>query len=455
MSDTLIASVSGVRGLVGEDLTPEFVSKYAAAFGMIARQGGGKTVVVGRDARTSGPMFLAAVTAGLQSVGVDVIDCGLIPTPTAQLAVEFHGAAGGIVITASHNPVEWNALKFVGPDGLFLDKEMASRLFEIVAANEMERSGWDALGGASVDDFAVERHLEDVLGLELVDVEGIRAKKFTVALDCVRGAGGVIMPTLLDRLGCRVVGRDLETDGCFTRPPEPVPTNLAALGDLVRNSNADLGVAVDPDVDRLALVDGSGRPIGEDYTLAFAVEAVLRQRQGPVVVNLSTSLVVDDVAREFGVSVERAPVGEANVARAMQKASAVVGGEGNGGVMLPDLHVGRDAPVGTILILDLLARRGDSVADLVAARPRYTIVKAKTGRGGELDSVYSALESRFDGAAIDRQDGLRLGWADSWLHVRPSGTEPIVRLIAEAPTEDAAQDLVAAAQEAIDSAGTN
>ena len=455
MSDTLIASVSGVRGLVGKDLTPEFVSKYAAAFGMIARQGGGKTVVVGRDARTSGPMFLAAVTAGLQSVGIDVIDCGLIPTPTAQLAVEFHGAAGGIVITASHNPVEWNALKFVGPDGLFLDKEMASRLFEIVAANEMERSGWDALGGASIDDFAVERHLEDVLGLELVDVDAIRAKKFTVALDCVRGAGGVIMPTLLDRLGCRVVGRDLETDGCFTRPPEPVPTNLAALGDLVRNSNADLGVAVDPDVDRLALVDGSGRPIGEDYTLAFAVEAVLRQRQGPVVVNLSTSLVVDDVAREFGVSVERAPVGEANVARAMQKASAVVGGEGNGGVMLPDLHVGRDAPVGTILILDLLARGGHSVADLVAARPRYAIVKAKTGRGGELDSVYAALESRFAGAAIDRQDGLRLGWADSWLHVRPSGTEPIVRLIAEAPTEESAQELVATAREAMDSAGTD
>jgi len=386
-------------------------------------------------------------------VGIDVIDCGLIPTPTAQLAVEFHGAAGGIVITASHNPVEWNALKFVGPDGLFLDKEMASRLFEIVAANELERSGWDALGGASIDDFAVERHLEDVLGLELVDVDAIRAKKFTVALDCVRGAGGVIMPTLLDRLGCRVVGRDLETDGRFTRSPEPVPTNLAALGDLVRNSNADLGVAVDPDVDRLALVDGSGRPIGEDYTLAFAVEAVLRQRQGPVVVNLSTSLVVDDVAREFGVSVERAPVGEANVARAMQKASAVVGGEGNGGVMLPDLHVGRDAPVGTILILDLLALRGDSVADLVAARPRYTIVKAKTGRGGELDAVYSALESHFDGAAIDWQDGLRLGWADSWLHVRPSGTEPIVRLIAEAPTEDAALALVAAAQETMDTAG--
>ena len=262
------------------------------------------------------------------------------------------------------------------------------------------------------------------------------------------------MPTLLDRLGCKVVGRDLEMDGCFTRPPEPLPANLGPLGDLVRSSKADLGIAVDPDVDRLALVDGSGMPIGEDYTLAFAVQAVLRQRPGPVVANLSTSLVVDDVARDFDVTVERAPVGEANVARAMQAAEAVIGGEGNGGVMLPDLHLGRDAPVGTILILDLLAREGCSVADLVKAKPRYSIVKAKTGRGGKLEVVYAALESRFADASLDWQDGLRLGWADSWLHVRPSGTEPIVRLIAEALTEETAKALVAAAQEAMDSAGS-
>lgn len=453
MSDTLIASVSGVRGIVGKDLTPEFVSKYAAGFGSIARDAGGDAVVLGRDSRTSGPMFVAAARAGLQSVGVKVIDCGLVPTPTLQLAVEFHGAAGGIVITASHNPVEWNALKFVGADGLFLNNETARRLFDIVANNEMDRCGWDTLGDVSADDFAVERHLEAVLGLNLVDVDAIRARRFTVALDCVRGAGGAIMPAVLDRLGCRVVGRDLETDGRFTRAPEPVPANLGRLGDLVRGSNAELGIAVDPDVDRLALVDGSGTLIGEDYTLAFAVQAVLQQRQGPVVANLSTSLVVDDVAREFDVIVGRTPVGEANVARAMQDVSAVVGGEGNGGVMLPDLHLGRDAPVGAILILDLLARGGYSVADLVAARPRYAIVKAKTGRGGNLDEVYAELESRFPDADSDRQDGLRLGWADSWLHVRPSGTEPIVRLIAEAPTEDAALALVAVAREIMDAAG--
>jgi phosphomannomutase len=449
MSDTLIASVSGVRGIVGKDLTPEFVSRYAAAFGVVTSHADKKTVVVGRDARTSGPMFLAAVKAGLQSVGVSVIDCGLVPTPTLQLAVEFHEAAGGIVITASHNPVEWNALKFVGSDGLFLNQQTADRLFELAEGDAIERRGWDALGDASVDDFAVERHLEDVLALQLVDVGAIRDRRFTVALDCVRGAGGTIMPALLDRLGCKVVGRDLETDGRFTRAPEPVPANLGQLSDLVRASGADLGIAVDPDVDRLALVDGTGKAIGEDYTLAFAVQAVLRQRRGPVVANLSTSLVVDDAAREFGVSVERAPVGEANVARSMQAAQAVIGGEGNGGVMLPDLHLGRDAPVGAILVLDLMARTGKSIADLVAEGPTYSIVKAKTGRSGALEQVYEALQHKFSDASQDRQDGLRLAWKDSWLHVRPSGTEPIVRLIAEASTEAAAQALVAAAQEAI------
>ena len=453
MSDTLIASVSGVRGIVGKDLTPEFVAKYAAAFGVIISEDRSKKVVLGRDARTSGPMLQAAAKAGLQSVGVDVIDCGLIPTPTLQLAVEFHEAAGGIVLTASHNPVEWNALKFVGSDGLFLDHDTATRVFELAGAETMDRSGWDGLGGVSSDDFAVERHLEAVLGLAIVDVEAIRARKFTVALDCVRGAGGTIMPGLLDRLGCKVVGMDLATDGCFTRAPEPVPANLGPLGELVTSHNADLGLAVDPDVDRLALVDESGRPIGEDYTLAFAVQSVLSRRPGPVVANLSTSLVVDDAAREYGVNLERAPVGEANVARAMQNAGAVIGGEGNGGVMLPDLHLGRDAPVGTILILDLLARTGRSVAELVAAKPSYTIVKEKVGRGRNMEEAYRALEQKLSDAEMDHQDGLRLAWENSWLHVRPSGTEPIVRLIAEAPTEEAARALLSAAQKVMDAVG--
>ncbi len=436
-------SISGVRGLVGKDLTPEVVATYAAAFGQLVR-GEGPAVVVARDSRTSGAMFADAVRAGLNSVGTGVIECGLIPTPTAQLAVEHHRAAGGIIITASHNPVEWNALKFVGADGLFLDRARVEQLFALADSGSLERASWDGIGSSTSDPGAVERHVDAVLALPYIDVDRVRAKQFTVVLDCVRGAGGTIMPVLLERLGCRVEGFDMETDGRFPRAPEPVPANLSVLGAEVRRHSADVGMAVDPDVDRLALVDETGTPIGEDYTLAFAVRTVLERRLGPVVVNLSTSLVVEDAARPFGLAVSRAPVGEANVARAMQASGAVIGGEGNGGVMLPELHVGRDAPAAAALILDLLGRSGSSVSGLVEGAPRYVIVKAKAPRGGDLERVYAGLEQDFAGASVDRQDGLRLSWEDRWLHVRPSGTEPIVRFIAEAPTTEAADDMIAA-----------
>ncbi len=445
MSDTLIVSVSGVRGIVGTSLTHEVVERYATAFGILIREAGGSTAVLARDARASGPMFANVVKTALLSAGVSVIDCGLIPTPTAQLAVEYHGAAGGIVITASHNPVEWNALKFVGPDGLFLNKEAANRLFEVAAQPTREAK---VVPGDTIDDAAaVERHLDAVLGLELLDAASIRRRRFTVALDCVRGAGGTIMPQLLNRLGCRTVGMDLETDGMFQRLPEPVPENLSGLGELVRQAGADLGIAVDPDVDRLAVVDETGTPIGEDYTLAFAVREVLPRRAGVVVTNLSTSLVVDDAAREHNAVVRRAPVGEANVAALMKQVGAVIGGEGNGGVMLPDLHLGRDAPVAAGLVLSLLARSGRSVSEVVRAAPHYSIVKAKVERRGSMDGIYQSLQRRFPDALLDRQDGLRLSWSDSWLHVRPSGTEPIVRFIAEARSDEAAHNLVRTAQE--------
>jgi phosphomannomutase len=445
MTDTLITSVSGVRGIVGKDLTPELVARYGAAFGTIARASASRAVVLARDARTSGKMFAGAVTAGLQSVGMDVVDCGLVPTPTAQLAVEHHRAAGGIVITASHNPVEWNALKFIGADGMFLDRATADHLFTLVGTGDQPRAGWDGIGSLSADADAVERHIRAVLALRLVDVDRIRARRFKVALDCVRGAGGTIMPALLAELGCEVVAMDTEMDGRFPRPPEPVPENLTGLSALVGRTGADLGIAVDPDVDRLAVVDEHGTAVGEDYTLALAVRAVLAQQAGPVAVNLSTSLVVEDAARAYGIAVERAPVGEANVARAIERLGAVIGGEGNGGVMLPALHIGRDAPVAAALVLELLARTGQSIATIVSGAPRYAIVKTKVGRQGDLQGLYDGLEGRFPDAAVDRQDGLRLGWEDSWLHVRPSGTEPIVRLIAEARTETAARQLLEAA----------
>ena len=458
MSDTLMISVSGMRGLVGTDLTPELVARHAAALGAWVRSaapagGGGHrpVVVLGRDARTSGPMFARAAVAGLMSVGVDVVDLGVVPTPTVQLAVEHHHAGAGLILTASHNPIEWNALKFVGSDGIFLDAAAGERV-RALADQGPPRAGWDGIGEVREDPEAVARHLDAILQLPVIDVAAIRTRRFHVAVDCVRGAGAVAILPLLERLGCRVSGINLEPDGRFPRAPEPVPENLGELGRLVRESGAELGLAVDPDVDRLALVDGSGRAIGEDYTLAFAVRAVLDGRSKPagaptVVVNLSTSLVVEDAARAVGATVMRAPVGEANVARAIRERGAVIGGEGNGGVMYPALHIGRDAPLGVALILHLLATSGVTIAELVEGSPRYTIVKAKGPRSSQLGPLYERLRRRFADAATDDRDGLRLSWADRWLHIRPSGTEPIVRLIAEAPTSAEAEALVAAGRE--------
>src|SRR5881296_369884 len=451
MTDTLMVGVSGIRGIVGKDLTDEVVGRYARAFGRWAKARK-PVVVVGRDARESGPAFERAVVDGLGSVGCAVVKVGLVPTPTVQLAVEHHAAGGGIAITASHNPIEWNALKFIGPDGIFLDGADGARVAQLAA--DPSGSGKREAGNVTADPDAVARHLDAVLKLPAVDVEGIRARKFTVALDAVRGAGGPVMRTLLERLGCEVAGINLETDGRFPRSPEPVPENLGGLSTLVTRAGAALGIAVDPDVDRLAIVDESGRPIGEDYTLAFAVRAVLggMREAGSgmrrvVVCNLSTSLVVEDAARECGAEVVRTPVGEVHVARAILRLAAVIGGEGNGGVMYPALHAGRDAPVAAALLLTLLARDGRRMSELVAAAPRYAIVKAKVERGAGsreqgLERVYGELRRRFPDARADTQDGLRLAWRDRWLHVRPSNTEPIIRLIAEAPTGAEAQQLV-------------
>jgi phosphomannomutase len=458
MSATLMISVSGMRGHVGTDLTPELVTRHAAALGSWARSQGKPVVVLGRDSRTSGPMFAHAAMAGLMSVGVDVVDLGIVPTPTVQMAVEEHHAGAGLILTASHNPIEWNALKFVGPDGIFLDGE-AGATVRALAEKGPVRNGWEGLGVVREDPAALERHFAHIFRLPMIDVEKIRARKFRVALDCVRGAGGRSIPALLEKLGCEVHGINLEPDGRFPRAPEPIPENLVELGKLVRETKADIGMAVDPDVDRLALVDETGAAIGEDYTLAFAVRTVLEwegRRVGglagsvpTVVVNLSTSLVVEDAARDYGARFVRAPVGEANVARAMRDEGALIGGEGNGGVMLPALHIGRDAPLGVALILQMLAGSGVPVSQLVSQQPRYTIVKAKGPRGAELRPLYAALRVRFPDADADERDGLRLSWRDRWLHVRPSGTEPIIRYIAEAPTATDAESLVGAARELV------
>ena len=446
----LMVSVSGVRGRVGEALTPEVACQFAAAFGAWSLgRSPSRCIVIGRDSRVSGPMFHHAVTAALQSVGADIIDVGMAPTPTVQMAVEHHHAAGGLAITASHNPVEWNALKFIGPAGLFLDAFEGAAMRAVLEGG-IPRARWDRLGVVRRDDGAVERHIESILALPFVDVAALRDRRYVVALDTCHGAGSVIMPALLERLGCEVRAINLEPHGRFHRPPEPVAENLGELEALVRSSGAVVGFATDPDVDRLAVVSEQGRAIGEDWTLALAAEVVLARRPGPVVTNLSTSRVLDDVASRAGSTVVRAPVGEVNVALRMRETGAVVGGEGNGGVILPDLHLGRDAPVAAALVLQLLLERG-TVSAVVNGYPRYRIVKDKLERpDASLESVYQALREAFPDASVDLQDGLRLSWPDRWVHIRPSGTEPIVRVIAEGPAEADVAELVRRCREPLE-----
>lgn len=454
--EKLMVSVSGVRGRVGDGLTPEIIAQFAAGFGAWALQqsqaAGSETarIVVGRDSRVSGQLFQRVVISALESVGCQVLDVGMAPTPTIQLAVEHNHAAGGLAITASHNPIEWNALKFISPTGLFLDPAESAAMRAIVEG-DIPRATWDKLGSTTSVKDAVDFHIAQILALPFIDVKGISARKFKVALDCVRGAGGAFMPRLLEELGCDVTAINLETDGRFPRSPEPIAENLGELEALVRKSGAEVGFAVDPDVDRLALISEKGQAIGEDYTLALAAKVVLQHRTGPVVTNLSTSRIVDDIAEEAGRKVVRAPVGEVNVATRMRSEGAPIGGEGNGGVILTEMHLGRDAPVGAAIILQLLLQEKRSLSEIVASYPKYSIVKDKLDRPkAPLDSVYSSMRAAFPKADPDIQDGLRLTWPDRWVHVRPSGTEPIVRVIAEAPSEAEARQLIAECRAPLD-----
>lgn len=439
LPETLIVSDSGIRGRVGVDLTPDLVARFAAAFGtFVQERGWGNHLAIARDSRPSGPAFVRAATAGLQAAGCRVSDLGLVPTPTALLEIQERALAGGIVVTASHNPKEWNALKLASPEGAFLTPEQGTEFLTALRAGELPAAVQDQPDKAEQVSGAVDRHIERILGLDVIEPARIAQRRFQVVLDCARGAGGVILPDLLDRLGCRMVGIELEPDGRFSREPEPIPSNMGALCQRVPLEGADLGMAVDPDVDRLALVDESGRAIGEDFTLALAVRHVLARQPGPVVANLSTSQVVEAVAAQAGVEYHQSPVGEANVAAAMRAVGAVVGGEGNGGVILPALHYTRDAPLGVALILQLLAESGAQLSEIVAEYPQFVIVKGRFPRPqAGLDELTGAVEKAFPGAEIDQRDGLHLRWRgrQMWLHCRPSGTEPILRVIAEGPRE--------------------
>lgn len=443
----LMVSVSGFRGRVGESVTPELFAALAAAYGSFLREEGeGDHIVVGRDSRTSGPMLARAAVAGLLSVGCRVTELGIVPTPTLMLAVRDTGAAGGLGVTASHNPAEWNALKFAVRGGTFLPADRMARFQALVRSEDPARAPWNRIAAPVRDDSWPQRHLARILDLPFLDIDRIRAERFRVALDCVNGAGGVIMPELLARLGCEVRGTGLDPNGRFPRDPEPTAANLRELGDLVTAAGARIGLAVDPDADRLSLVDERGRPAGEDLTLALAADVVLARRPGAVVTNLSTSRVLDDVAASHGCRVVRAPVGEINVVVRMMAEGAVAGGEGNGGVIVPALHHTRDAAAGAALLLQYLADEpAVPLSERIARLPSYRIVKEKASFPRErLDDAYAALVRDLPEGDSDRSDGLRLEWPAeaSWLHVRPSGTEPVVRLIAEARRHASARALV-------------
>jgi len=440
-------SVAGVRGIVGDSLTPPVLARFAAAF---ARELAPGPVVVGRDARPSGPMVYRAVAAGLMAAGRDVIDLGLATTPATQVAVEKLVAAGGIILTASHNPRPWNALKFLSPRGEFVDADVGAR---IRARFETDRDLWvdvDHLGSERQEHRADDWHIARVLAMDLLELKAIRARRLKVAVDGCASVGGVALPRLLGELGAEVVKVDCEPNGHFTRELEPLPEHLGTLGNAVREHGADFGVAVDPDADRAALMDETGTPLGEEYSVALAADVVLQRKRGPVVTNLSTSRMLDAVCERAGVPLYRTPVGEAHVVAEMRSRQAIVGGEGNGGVIVPEVHYGRDSLVAVALVAHALASSGLKMRALADRLPRLFMVKAKSDRPDEpWEKAAERLRTAFPGFDIEDRDGIRLSTGDDWVHVRPSGTEPVVRVIAESPTETRTRDLVARAGQAL------
>ncbi len=446
---SLKISISGVRGVVGETLTPQLVTSFAAAFGSYAGRG---PILVGTDTRPSRHMVKQAVIAGLLGTGASVIDLGICPVPSIQFRVKGRRGFGGIAITASHNPVEWNALKFIGPQGLFLNQYRAEELLDVYHQGEYRHVGDAELRGVSCDEGAFEAHMAAIL--KLVDKERIARCGFRVAVDCVNGAGAPTTPKLLEALGCRFVALNIDVDKPFAHDPEPVAQNLTQLVETASREKVDIGFAQDADADRLAVVSPTRGAIGEEYTVALAAKQVLKRWKGPVVVNLSTTMLVEDIAREAGVPVYRTPVGEINVTEKLLAVDGAVGGEGNGGVIVPAVHACRDSFTGIALILELLAEEERSLDELIDSLPRYHIVKRKAPCPS--DKVFFVLRgierSLAGGASIDRSDGVRLTWPDKWLQVRPSNTEPIVRVIAEARDPRTAQELAERSLEVVEEA---
>jgi len=444
----LIKSISGFRGTIGgrpgDNLTPQDIVTCTAAFGQwIVDKTGIRTIVVGRDGRISGAIVSALVINTLRAMGISVIDLGLSTTPTVEIAVPLENAGGGIILTASHNTKEWNALKLVNHKGEFISADDGAEVLDIVANGSVEYASVDKLGTYRQDDSYIQKHIDQILALSLVDVESVRAKNFRVVVDAINSTGALSVPPLLEALGCQVILINGEVNGHFAHNPEPLKEHLGQLSTEVRQQKAQLGIAVDPDVDRLVFMCEDGEIFGEEYTLVAVADYVLSKRPGNTVSNLSSTRALRDVTRKYGGEYYAAAVGEVNVVEKMKSVNAVIGGEGNGGVILPELHYGRDALVGIALFLTHLSQANKQMSTLRKTYPEYQMSKTKLARTADIDleKIFVSLREKYRNEQINTEDGLKIDFEQGWVHLRPSNTEPIIRVYSESNSIVVAENL--------------
>lgn len=447
---TLIKSISGIRGTIGgqpgENLTPIDAVKFAAAYGVWLKEYSNKTdlkVVIGRDARLSGEMVQNLVVSTLIGLGIDVVDLNLSTTPTVEIAVPIENADGGIILTASHNPKQWNALKLLNEKGEFLDAAQGAKILEIAEKEAFDFCDVDDLGRIMRNDAYIDIHIDEVLALDLVDADTIRKEKFKVVVDGVNSTGGIAIPRLLDALGVDVVELYCEPTGHFPHNPEPLKEHLTDICALVVKEKADFGIVVDPDVDRLAFISNDGEMFGEEYTLVACADYVLGKTKGNTVSNLSSTRALRDITQKHGGTYEASAVGEVNVVSKMKANNAVIGGEGNGGIIYPSSHYGRDSLVGTALFLMLMAEKGGTVAELRASYPSYFMSKKKIQLtpGLDVDAILVAMATKYEAEELTTIDGVKIDFAENWVHLRKSNTEPIIRIYSEAKSQAEADGL--------------
>ena len=437
----LIRSISGVRGLTGSHLNPSVSKKYAKALHSFLPDG---VIMCGRDSRPSGEMIQSIMTNELVRLGRTIIDCGIVPTPTVQFMVHNTEAVGGFIVTASHNPIEWNGIKFLRPDSTFFHPEDCEKLFDLADQN-IDIDDSSEPGIVWPEQNAIQKHIISCVSMSCIDLNRIQKRKFKIVIDSVNGAGSNALPSLLESLGCEVFELYCEPDGNFPRGTEPLPDNLKDLGEKVLEYGADAGFAIDPDADRLAIVNEMGEPLGEEYTLVIAADGYLKDtgRKEKFVINLSTSQALEKLAELYNSFVTRSAVGEINVVNKMIELNSELGGEGNGGVILRECHLGRDSMVGATMVLNRMSISDSPISEIHSSLPRFEIVKDKIDiEGIDIENVIESVSSLFDDAAIDGIDGIKFTWEDRWVHLRKSNTEPIMRIYAEAPDQDQALKLV-------------